>query len=375
MMQTENKRANRSKAILGSAFLIGAGSLIFTGCGSDPVQVYTVKKEGPSQVVKASVPVGEGRPHLHWTLPAGWQEKQASGMRAGHLTVATPDGKQADVIIVPLPGLSGIEILESVNIWRRELELAGISEEELSRIEEPVRIGEFEGGIFEMVSEAPLGERREKTRTIGAILPKEGTTWFFKLSGDDTLVAREKNAFMTFLTSIEIHEGDHHSTELATGPASDYSPAPRGLPAAAPARPDWKVPAHWEEQPAQGMRFATFRIPGETGPGADLSVTQFPGEAGGILMNINRWRGELGLSPLTQTQLAGAVSSLDLGGQEAIVVNMAGAHVQTGNKQRTLAAIVPQLGLTWFYKMTGDDDLVARQETAFTEFVKSAHSR
>jgi hypothetical protein len=354
---------------------MGAGSLLLTGCGSDPVQVYTVKKEAPSQRINTSSPAPEGRPHLHWILPDGWQEKPAGGMRAGHLTVATPDGKKADVIIVPLPGLSGIEILESVNIWRRELELATISEEELSRIEEPVRIGEFEGGIFEMISERPLGERREKTRTVGAILPKEGTTWFFKLSGDDTLVAREKSAFKNFLTSVEIHEGEHTGTDVAAQPGNDFHPAPRGLPAAGPARPDWKVPAHWEEQPAQGMRFATFRIPGETGPAADLSVTQFPGEAGGILMNINRWRGEIALPPLTQTQLAGAVSTLDLGGTEAIVVNMVGANVQTGNKQRTLAAIVPQPGLTWFYKMTGEDEWVARQETAFIEFIKSAHSR
>jgi hypothetical protein len=38
---------------------------------------------------------------------------------------------------------------------------------------------------------------------IGAIVPFEGATWFFKLTGPDTIVAQEKTAFMDFLKTIK----------------------------------------------------------------------------------------------------------------------------------------------------------------------------
>ena len=38
---------------------------------------------------------------------------------------------------------------------------------------------------------------------IGAIIPYEGATWFFKLTGPDALVAGERDRFMAFLKTIK----------------------------------------------------------------------------------------------------------------------------------------------------------------------------
>ena len=44
-----------------------------------------------------------------------------------------------------------------------------------------------------------------------------------------------------------------------------------------------------------------------------------------------------------------------------------------GVKTRILGGILPLHGETWFFKMTGPDELVASQRATFTEFIKSAH--
>src|SRR5688500_16517882 len=65
----------------------------------------------------------------------------------------------------------------------------------------------------------------------------------------------------------------------------------------------WTVPEGWTEQPASGMRLGSFAVPGREGPAADMSVVALSGPAGGDLANINRWRGQIGLAPLSAGEL------------------------------------------------------------------------
>ena len=51
------------------------------------------------------------------------------------------------------------------------------------------------------------------------------------------------------------------------------------------------------------MRLGSFKVDGPNGASADVSVIAFPGEAGGLISNLNRWRGQLQLSPLDEDQL------------------------------------------------------------------------
>jgi hypothetical protein len=39
-------------------------------------------------------------------------------------------------------------------------------------------------------------------RVIGVIWPRSGYTWFYKLSGDEPLAGREKEAFVGFVQSV-----------------------------------------------------------------------------------------------------------------------------------------------------------------------------
>lgn len=132
----------------------------------------------------------------------------------------------------------------------------------------------------------------------------------------------------------------------------------------------WSAPTHWKTGPEKAMRKATFLIPGENGgPGAELAVTAFPGDVGGPLANVNRWRGQLSLPPLAEGELATALSHLHVGDLHLDYVELVAAG--TPPARRVLGALVPHSGATWFFKLEGPDALVAREKPAFLAFLQS----
>ncbi|MFW5829159.1 MAG: hypothetical protein ACOCXA_02755 [Planctomycetota bacterium] len=66
----------------------------------------------------------------------------------------------------------------------------------------------------------------------------------------------------------------------------------------------WDLPEGWRKVPATGMREASFEADTEAGP-AMVNVFLLPPQ--GRLANVNRWRGQLDLSPLDEQALAEAV--------------------------------------------------------------------
>ena len=101
---------------------------------------------------------------------------------------------------------------------------------------------------------------------------------------------------------------------------------------------------------------------GKDGKQADVSVVPLPGMAGSDLDNVNRWRGQVGLPGVSEAELAKLAQPVEIAGQPATLYEQAGADPGSGKKTRILAAISRRDGVAWFFKMTGDDDLVAAAE-------------
>ncbi|HEY1583133.1 MAG TPA: hypothetical protein VGF73_08545, partial [Chthoniobacterales bacterium] len=68
---------------------------------------------------------------------------------------------------------------------------------------------------------------------------------------------------------------------------------------AAPTGVHWTPPAGWEEQAPSGFRKGSFLFHSSDGKTADISVISFPQAAGGVLANVNRWRNQLKLAPVS----------------------------------------------------------------------------
>lgn len=128
--------------------------------------------------------------------------------------------------------------------------------------------------------------------------------------------------------------------------------------------PAWTVPAGWEAQAASSMRIATFAAPGEAGP-ADVAITTFPGDVGGLLANVNRWRGQLGLPPTTEGEIARSREDLETLSGTAVVLEFANADTAT------LVSTLRHDNASWFVKMTGPVGTVRAQAENFRLFVRS----
>jgi hypothetical protein len=127
----------------------------------------------------------------------------------------------------------------------------------------------------------------------------------------------------------------------------------------------WTAPAGWTPKKASAMRKGSYSVSGPEGAG-DVSITAFPGDVGGDLANVNRWRGQLQLPPVQD--VASAVQPLEANGLHMLVFE--GANQGT----RMIGVIVPHSGATWFFKFTGPDALVAREKPAFSEFLRTVRA-
>ncbi len=131
----------------------------------------------------------------------------------------------------------------------------------------------------------------------------------------------------------------------------------------------WTAPAHWTAKPGSAMRKGSYAVKAEGMAGeADLSITAFPGDVGGDLANLNRWRGQIQLPPVAQGELEASTQHVDHEGLHMTVVDLAGTGASA---QRILGAMVPHNGSTWFFKLMGPDALVAKEKAAFTAFLNT----
>jgi hypothetical protein len=159
------------------------------------------------------------------------------------------------------------------------------------------------------------------------------------------------------------------TTPAAAQNAANSTPKMQVLPGMKQAADDagdfaYTTPAAWVELPASGIRKANFEIITETGK-ATVTVLTFPGDVGGILPNINRWAGQIGLNPTNLEDLPKFTSSYIIAEHSGLFVRL------EGEEQSILGGILSFHGFTWFFKMQGDSATVMAQEVNWRQFLDS----
>lgn len=140
-------------------------------------------------------PTGQGA--LKWTLPKGWTEGEAGGMRYATLKPSVPGKVEATVVV--LPGPAGGE-LSNVNRWRGQIGLGPLDEKALAPQRKTVNSKAGAISVFDFTSEG-----QAKSRMVAGLLSTpDGNTWFLKLTGDAEPVAKAKPDFMRFLGSLRL---------------------------------------------------------------------------------------------------------------------------------------------------------------------------
>ena len=382
--------------------VVSALAWMAAGCGKDEVRVYQAPQETPT--VAAANPPGKTtqspsasevpgsaasgsaaaeagaseRPAVPWTVPAGWEEKPASGMRVASYGVKRPDGRSADISVVAMGGGAGGE-LENVNRWRDQIGLEPATEADLAGLRSIIPAGNRQVVVYELDGKKAVLDGKYAARTLAAILPAGEMTVFFKITGENALVAEQKPQFLAWLKSVDTGGGSAGSAEPApeapsAAPVSGTAPAASAGSAGsagsvagggADGLPNWQVPSGWKAAGPKPMRLASFDIPDAAGNG-DISISKLAGDGGGLLANVNRWRGQVGLAPLEASALsANSKAVATAGGDNGTWVELVGAE------KTILGAIVVRGDVSWFFKMTAPSAVAARNREAFEQFVRS----
>jgi len=247
-----------------------------------------------------------------------------------------------------------------------------VAEEELPKLAQALEIGGQPARLYEQAgTNAGSGE---KSRILAAITRRDSVAWFFKMTGDDLLVAEQKPAFIEFLKSVSFPPAAAQAQLPPSHPPIDAGSmmAQAGTAGSSgQAKPNWSVPSNWKEVPGGQFLVAKYALTGAGNAQAAVNVSQSAGDGGGLLANVNRWRGQLGLAPATEADLAKAAQSLDMPAGKATLADITGQDARTGQPTRLLAVVVPRSGETWFYKLMGDAQVVQGEKEAFLKFVQS----
>jgi hypothetical protein len=178
---------------------------------------------------------------------------------------------------------------------------------------------------------------------------------------------------------------DHPPTTLPEGhppldQAMGINPPPPGA-GAGEAALHWDTPKSWvEEQPANAMRRAQYRVPG---PGGDAQCAVFyfgPGQGGDPEANAQRWAQQF-----TQPDGGSSIDALkteriDVHGIPVLLVRVSGTFQASpmmggsGKPERgwaLLGAVVEGPDANWFFKLTGPQSTVTEADDGFMTMVRS----
>ncbi|MBL8856979.1 MAG: hypothetical protein JNL28_00525 [Planctomycetes bacterium] len=278
-----------------------------------------------------------------WTTPKGWTELAPATMRVANFKPAGDE--RAECYVTMLAGDAG-GLTANINRWRGQLSLGPLSAAAIEALPRATLFGsqatlvEWQGKWQGMSG----AEARDDWALTGLLLIEPAGSLFVKMTGPSATVAAEREAFLAFAASFGSGAQPTHTSESA---ASGF---------------EFVTPATWRRAPDRASRALSFWA--GDGEAVECYVTVLSGEAGGELANVNRWRGQLGLAPIAQTDLD-QLDSITLCGRPAKIVDIDGASgsmigVTCMNSTRSV-----------FIKMTGPGELVRAQRSALLTFAAS----
>ncbi len=194
---------------------------------------------------------------------------------------------------------------------------------------------------------------------------------FFRLASLQTLLLCASLTGMVAASGCDEPDIAVYSTPKETPPRvmtpSTQAPQAQSAPSASVTPPAWQTPAGWvavENQNA--LRVATFSA-GEGNDAIEIIVSQFPGDVGGLLANVNRWRQQIGAAPLTAEQLPREVTPFNNGDFEGHLMRIRGPELHV------LAASIHDRAAdrTWFVKATAPPSIADQHEQAVFAFSRS----
>ena len=158
----------------------------------------------------------------------------------------------------------------------------------------------------------------------------------------------------------------------------NHAPGEHGMAAESPhAAPtlafEYEIPEGWVAQPPSSMKLLSLVAGQPPELLSELSVSAFPGDVGGQLANINRWRQQVGLGPISPEAVDGFIENMLVSGKAAWQVDFTGpaGTGANGGSARIVVTALEHDGQTWFFKLMGNDSSVEEELANYSAFLQS----
>jgi hypothetical protein len=135
----------------------------------------------------------------------------------------------------------------------------------------------------------------------------------------------------------------------------------------------YTAPEAWRAVDPGNMQILSFEAGSAVELPVQFSVSAFPGDVGGQVANINRWRRQVGLGPMDPAVVSDFVEELQISGMPAWEVDFTGpaGSGSNGGAARVRVAVVSHNGQSWFFKLTGNDAAVADELANYRAFLET----
>jgi hypothetical protein len=324
---------------------------------------------------------------LHYDLPRGWLEITPTPNRLINLV---PGGDEQAACYVTVLGGDGGGLVANLNRWRAQVGLGPAPDAELLALPTIKLLGgdatliELQGTFTGMD-----GVVNQGWGLTGCVVSTPQATIFVKMTGPAELTAAEREGFLSFVSSIafDLEGDDHAGHDHAPGeghehedhepqPEAEAAPEPQPEPevAAAPESFEangfrFQLPSGWSDAGPRMMRELNFTV-GEDG---ECYLTVLGGTGGGLEANLNRWRGQMGLEPASDEELA-ALPRIGLLGGEAHFLRADGDFTGMDGiaklEMTLLGVALVGEERSLFVKLVAPTALAEAQEPAFRAFVE-----
>ncbi|WP_298861300.1 hypothetical protein [uncultured Gimesia sp.] len=326
-IESDNTAAPAKEVRMLAAILPGSPQNWFFKMTGTPDQVKAEFE--PFVEFLKSITMKAGKPA--WKLPENWVQEPGSSMRFATLKVK--DSQPAvELSVIPLPASDSLEtdLLSNINRWRGQVGLSNITAKEIKAASDTPAL------------DTELFTLKDQDQSLTVV----------SLKG---LMAGNPMSRAPFASGMRVG-------------AAKPTPSPAPKPATSSAL-KYDTPKGWQPGRSGGMRKAGFNITAgdETG---EVTVIDLAKAANPLLLNINRWRGQVGLKDISEADLPKNSEQLKVGDLEATYVKLIGPESAKPRKA-ILGAILYRNELAWFVKFTGPAKLAEQEETNFKQFLQS----
>ena len=135
----------------------------------------------------------------------------------------------------------------------------------------------------------------------------------------------------------------------------------------------YDVPQGWAGVTPSSMVLLAFQAGEPPQNMAEVAVSAFPGEVGGPIANVNRWRRQVGLGPVDEATALGLITRIEIAGLPAWQVSLVGPidASKVGEPVKMVVSAVFKDGKTWFIKLVGGESAVDGELANYESFLQS----